>query len=294
MGKKTILIVPPRGVSVKAFRIRLSVAVIFFSIVILGFAGYFIPFDIFTLNEAEQNQHKNLTEQNKALLQKILSTLRLLNNLKEQVTRLEGKREVVLNYGIIDSESLSEEKKVIDLVGLEGDVLLRYAKNQEYRLKQFLSGIGENNNVFDSIPVIYPVPKPYVVSRTFGLSKDPFTSKEKWHYGVDFVAEKETPVYATASGVVKRFENHPIWGMRLYLDHANDFSTVYAHLGSCKVRYKGKKVTRGEIIGTVGISGLSTGPHLHYEVWHNGTAKNPEDYFFPETEFAEIFKGEAQ
>lgn len=290
MAKKTVLIVSPRGNTVKALRIRISVAIIFFSVVVVGFAGYFIPFNIFTLNEAEQNQHKNLTDQNKALLQKILSTLRLLNNLKEQVTRLEGKRDAVMNYGVVDSETLIEEKKAIDLTGMQGGVLLRYAQNQEARLKQFLSSVGENTNVFDGVPVIHPVPKPYVISRTFGKSKDPFTSKEKWHYGVDFVAEIETPVYSTASGVVKCFENHPIWGQRLYIDHANGFSTVYSHLGSCSVKNKGKKIARGEKIGTVGVSGLSTGPHLHYEIWHNGTAKNPDDYFFPQAELAKIYK----
>ena len=287
MNKKTILIVPPRGVPVKSIKVRLSVAILFLVLVIGGFAGYFIPFNSFTLNVVEQNQKKNLAEQNKALLQKILSTLRLLNSLKEQVAKLEDKREHVIRFGSIDTQTISVHHRKVDFSKFEPDALLRYTESLESRLESFVATVNENNNLFNKIPVIYPVPGPFIVSRSFGVSKDPFTSKDKWHYGTDFVAEIGTAIVATASGVVTRVENHPIWGKRIYIDHDEGFSTVYAHLGTTTVS-RGKQVKRGETIGTMGMSGLSTGPHVHYEIWKKGTAINPDDYFYPRYASGEI------
>ena len=280
MKKKTILIVPPRGIAVKAFKIRLSVAIIFIIFILCGFAGYFIPFNSFTLDIVEQNQKKNLSEQNKALLQKILSTLKLLNNLKDQVARLDQKRHNVLGFGGIVNRDTFAEKLGIDFDKLEPDELLRYVENKESRFQALASTITEKDNLFDRVPVIRPVPEPFIISRVFGASKDPFTAKDKWHYGIDFIAEESTPVFSTASGIVSKVENHPVWGRRVVIDHGGEFSTIYAHLGKTEVK-KGKRVDRGDVIGVIGMSGLSTGPHIHYEIWKNGAAVNPEDYFFP-------------
>ena len=105
-------------------------------------------------------------------------------------------------------------------------------------------------------------------------------SKEKRHQGIDFVALPGTPVCATASGNVRSVENDPIWGNRVIIEHAAGFSTVYAHLGSIQV-VLGDQVKRGRQIGTVGQSGITTEPHVHYEVRRNGEAMDPEDLFFP-------------
>jgi murein DD-endopeptidase MepM/ murein hydrolase activator NlpD len=75
-------------------------------------------------------------------------------------------------------------------------------------------------------------------------------------------------------------EKHCRWGWRIKLNHKYGFSTVYAHLGTVHV-VNGKRVKRGDVIATVGISGLTTGPHLHYEVWQKGKQVNPLDYIFP-------------
>lgn len=279
MKKRTILFVPPRGVPLKSLRIRLSVAVVFVLVVLAGFAGLFIPIN-YTQDDVEQNQKKNLTEQNRALLQKILTTLRMLNNLKTQVARLEKKQGDVVTLAGQKVKRPADQHWKTDFSKFKSEDLLKYVDNQLARFQPFIPAIEDNGNVFENIPVLRPVPEPYIISRRFGIGKDPFSLKQLRHNGVDFVAEIGTPVLATAGGTVRRAEVHAIWGKRVYIDHGGGFSTIFAHLGETKVR-AGKKVKRGEIIGTVGKSGLSSGPHVHYEVWRNGEAVDPEIYLFP-------------
>jgi murein DD-endopeptidase MepM/ murein hydrolase activator NlpD len=109
---------------------------------------------------------------------------------------------------------------------------------------------------------------------------DPFTSEKKMHYGLDYVAEEGTPVIATATGTVTRIENNPVWGIVIEISFGYEYRAVYAHLGSYLVS-KGRTVKRGQIIGTIGMSGLSTGPHLHYEVLREGVRINPQEILFP-------------
>jgi murein DD-endopeptidase MepM/ murein hydrolase activator NlpD len=280
MKKKTILIVPPRGVPIKAIRIRLSVALIALAVISSGFIGYFIPFEKITLSEIEKNQKKNLKEQNSALLQKILSSLRLLNNLKEQVNRLETKKGDIIKQDVADTTIKSKNNPGIDLSRMGTEDLIQYVNSRGKRLRSFLTAVSEDSNIFNVLPVIAPVAEPYVISRTYGVSVDPFTGMEKAHYGIDFVAEKGNYIFATADGVIEKEEDHPLWGKKMVIDHGDGIETVFSHVGSFKVN-QGKKVSRGDIIGTMGISGLSSGPHLHYEIRIDGNLVNPYDYMFP-------------
>ena len=286
MKRKTILIIPPRGVPLKAFRIRLSVAIIFLVIVVIGIAGFFIPINTLTNDVVEQNQRKNLTEQNKALLQKIITTLRMLKNLKTQVARLEDKQMEVVE---VSGNTVPREKETLQRVEfskLKTEELLPYLENIEKRFGPFLT-INQDSadEIFDTIPVIRPIPEPYLITRRFGTAVDPFSGIRKLHNGTDFVAETGTPVIATAAGVIKRIEKHAVWGNKVVIEHSSEFTTVYAHLGKVTTS-RGRRVKRGEIIGEIGISGLSSGPHVHYEIWRNNHVVNPEDYQFPVELFA--------
>lgn len=278
MKKRTILIVPPRGIPIKTIRVRLSVAITVILILLIGFLGYIIPFNSSTLNVVETNQKKNLSEQNNALLRKILSTLKLLNDLKDQVNRLEIKQKNAAQFsGLGDNAEIS--KNSIDFHKLGTEELLRYVENRELLFQSVYNKISKKN-LFDSIPVIYPIQDSFVVSRGYGPAVDPFTLKNKWHYGVDFVSQEGVKILATASGVVTRLENHPIWGIRVEIEHGGGFRTIYAHLGQASIT-KGKWVKKGQVIGKMGLSGLSTGMHLHYEVIHNNQHINPKKMLFP-------------
>jgi len=122
------------------------------------------------------------------------------------------------------------------------------------------------------------------------MKMNPFWRFLRFHEGIDFAAPVGTPVRATAPGTVIESSNNSPQGIKIVIDHGNGYKTVYAHLDRPNVR-QGQRLSRGETIGTVGNSGLSTAPHLHYEVHKNGKPVDPINYFFGElspADFARI------
>ena len=133
-----------------------------------------------------------------------------------------------------------------------------------------------------SLPAIQPVSNKNLkrISSYYGHRTDPFYKVRKFHEGIDFSAPTGTPIYSPGDGVVKTIKNsHRGYGNRLVIDHGYNYQTVYAHLHEFKVK-RGDTVKRGQLIGTIGNTGKSTAPHLHYEVRRNGKAVNPIYYFF--------------
>ncbi len=123
----------------------------------------------------------------------------------------------------------------------------------------------------------------------FGIRMHPILQINKMHDGIDIITDVGTPVYSSGKGVVEFAGNKGGFGLAIEIDHGFGYRTVYAHLSSVKVK-QGQKVSRGDLIGNTGNSGLSSGPHLHYEVHHNGIKLNPVDFFFDETGFFELTK----
>ena len=114
----------------------------------------------------------------------------------------------------------------------------------------------------------------------YGWRIDPFTKARKKHKGMDFSALVGTPVYATGNGVVVRADNRATgFGNHIVINHGYGYQTLYAHLSKYNVK-RGQHVKRGDLIGFVGSTGRSTGPHLHYEVHKNGRKVNPINYYY--------------
>ena len=111
-------------------------------------------------------------------------------------------------------------------------------------------------------------------SSSFGYRIDPFTGQNAFHEGVDFPADAGTPVVAAASGKVVFAGEQPQYGKMVEIDHGNGLVTRYAHASQLNVR-DGDLVLRGQRVATVGSTGRSTGPHLHFEVRLNGVPQNP-------------------
>jgi murein DD-endopeptidase MepM/ murein hydrolase activator NlpD len=111
-------------------------------------------------------------------------------------------------------------------------------------------------------------------SSNFGYRIDPFTGENSFHEGIDFPAETGTPVVAAASGKVVYAEWHPQYGKMIEIDHGNGLVSRYAHAAELRVK-EGDLVVRGQRIASVGSTGRSTGPHLHFEVRQNGVPQNP-------------------
>ena len=137
-----------------------------------------------------------------------------------------------------------------------------------------------------SIPSQMPL-QGAVLTSDYGMRTHPVLKRRARHHGVDLAAPTGTPVYATADGLVGQAERFSTYGLYIRLDHGANLETRYAHLSKLAVA-EGETVRKGDIIGYVGSTGRSTGPHLHYEVRIDGVAVNPIPYML-ETEAQQSF-----
>jgi len=124
-------------------------------------------------------------------------------------------------------------------------------------------------------PSIWPVMGH--ITDSFGERLDPFSGEGAFHTGVDVASDYGAPVHATADGIVTIAENHAGYGRLVVIDHGFGITTWYAHLSAFSA-VVGSRVKRGEVVGYTGISGRSTGPHVHYEVRMNNAPINPWRY----------------
>jgi murein DD-endopeptidase MepM/ murein hydrolase activator NlpD len=131
--------------------------------------------------------------------------------------------------------------------------------------------------IVDTTPSLHPLKEPGEVTSSFGPAVNPFTQKNQIHRGVDFRAPEGTEVFATADARVVTADENASMGIHIVLQHDDTYETVYAHLSALEVQ-EGETVRSGDLIGRVGNTGLSKGPHLHYEVHVKGDAVNPEDF----------------
>ncbi|QZE14555.1 M23 family metallopeptidase [Halosquirtibacter laminarini] len=132
------------------------------------------------------------------------------------------------------------------------------------------------------IPSIQPISNKDLkrAASGWGMRVDPIYKIPKFHYGMDFSAPIGTEIFATGNGVVKRVIRSKVgYGLHILVDHEYGYETLYAHMSKFNVK-KGQRVHRGDVIGYVGSTGKSTGPHLHYEVHKNKRAVNPQNYYF--------------
>lgn len=152
----------------------------------------------------------------------------------------------------------------------------RLAAQMDTRSDQF--SVLEALLVHDSanrkfLPTLYPILDGWY-SSNFGYRIDPFTGQQSMHEGIDFPADVGTPIVAAASGKVVYAGWHPAYGNIVEIDHGNGLESRYAHTTAIFVK-EGDLVVRGQKIATVGSTGRSTGPHLHFEVRLNGVPQNP-------------------
>ncbi len=134
-----------------------------------------------------------------------------------------------------------------------------------------------------SLPAIQPISNKDLTRTAsgWGFRIHPIYKIRKFHYGMDFTAPTGTEVYATADGTVERIQrSRRGYGNVLVINHGYGYQTLFAHLNDFSNVWVGKKVKRGDVVAFVGSTGLSTAPHLHYEVLLNGKKVNPINYYF--------------
>jgi murein DD-endopeptidase MepM/ murein hydrolase activator NlpD len=192
-----------------------------------------------------------------------------------RIRQLERRKEMQILAGM-DSEELTEgiAKK---LSGIYNRII-----SQEKSYKEIEKMVKNKEKLLASTPAIQPLSNKDLdrVSSGFGYRIDPLYKTVKFHPGLDFTAPQGTPVYATADGVVRVAGNLGNgYGNHIVIDHGYSYNTLYGHLYRLKAR-RGQVVKRGEVIGYVGNTGKSTGPHLHYEVIKGRKHLDPIYFFY--------------
>ena len=120
-----------------------------------------------------------------------------------------------------------------------------------------------------------PLKGDWNVSEGYGARIHPITGKPGFHTGIDLSASEGTPIYAVSNGIIRKaVSGDSIYGNQIILGMGHQYQTMYGHLSKLAVK-TGQRVKAGQIIGYVGSTGLSTGPHLHFETWHHGDSFNP-------------------
>mgnify|MGYP002630341973 CR=1 FL=1 len=161
------------------------------------------------------------------------------------------------------------------------EVLTKQVVVQSRSLEELESLAKSKEDLLGAMPSIQPIHKNDLkrMASGFGYRTDPFTKKRRFHQGMDFTAPRGTPVYATGDGVVARVDNRAAgYGWHVRIDHGFGYVSLYAHLSKYNVKRR-QKIKRGDIIGYVGSTGRSVGPHLHYEIFKDGKRVNPLNYY---------------
>jgi len=179
------------------------------------------------------------------------------------------------------SELGSDISDAIDVT----DNVIRKFEFEKIQYEEISSKLKTNKNLFESIPAIVPADGQFS-SESFGMRLHPILGINKMHSGIDIITDIGTPVKASGKGKVVFIGIKGGYGLAVEIDHGFGYQTVYAHLSSVNVK-EGQSVNRNQLIAKSGNSGLSSGPHLHYEVLHNGQNLNPSEFFFDEYSYFE-------
>ena len=153
------------------------------------------------------------------------------------------------------------------------DQLTRHLEVRSDQLAVLEALLGSDSTTRHVLPTLSPIVDGWF-SSNFGFRIDPFSGMRSMHEGLDFPAETGTPIVAAASGKVVFADSHNHYGKMIEIDHGNGLVSRYAHAAQL-VAKAGDLVLRGQQVATVGSTGRSTGPHLHFEVRLNGIPQNP-------------------
>lgn len=175
---------------------------------------------------------------------------------------------------------MSVSDRIFSDIGDDLAELVRQSRLQRRSYEEVCSILEQEAQIRDCTPSIRPLRGGFLSSR-FGRRMDPFTGRISVHRGIDYHARTGTPVMATAEGVITMAKKNGSLGLVVEVNHGNGFTTRYGHLARINVK-RGQRIKRGETIGTVGNTGRSTGPHLHYEVLFRKVHRDPLQYIIPE------------
>jgi murein DD-endopeptidase MepM/ murein hydrolase activator NlpD len=175
----------------------------------------------------------------------------------------------------LDENVLSPATRAAIEVAADVDELLRLAKFEHEKFEEVYSALSDKKTRLDHTPSIMPTTG--YLSRGYGYKTDPFTGFKQLHSGIDIANRSGTPIHASADGKIIAAHRAGGLGKMIVIDHGYGYRTRYGHLNQFDVKV-GQRVKRGDVIGYMGNTGYSTGPHLHYEVLIKGKSVNPYKY----------------
>ena len=238
--------------------------------------------------EKQFGKEINQLETKYILLKEKLNDLQLQSNDIRLAVNLEPVELGTKIFGIGGSDfsklikvgSFNQNSKLSDLYNSVCDLEVGL-KIEKSNYSEILDKYKENIDLFDKIPAIRPVKSS--IGDRFGMRFHPILKRRRMHHGLDFLSNVGEDVFSPGDGIITYIGNKGGYGKVIRINHGYGYETLFAHLSKYKVK-KGQKVKRGEIIALSGNSGsLSTGPHLHYEVRHNGISLNPRNFIFDNT-----------
>jgi len=259
--------------------------------IIVALAFRFIPSPQAKLAEIRYNKMKQnydmLASQAETLQQEMASLEKRDNQVYRSIfeanplpdsarAKLTEKNNEIQKVQAINDEQLGNELAKT-LNNISAKVNYQFASYNE--IENLIKNQGEK---LASIPAIQPVSNRDLdrIASGFGMRIDPVYGTAKMHKGLDFTAPQGTPIYATGNGTVEvAGQTGDGYGNHIVINHGYGYETLYGHMYKVKVR-AGQKVKRGEVIGWVGSTGKSTGPHCHYEVHINGQEVDPVYFFY--------------
>jgi len=284
----TLMVIPHHGKPPYTFRLHhltVYIILVFFGAGLIGSVLYFLGTKQRASLKGQLRRIEKVKIEQDRQIQEINQNLDELKNFGRKVKTLTGigKDEVLIEdaggqggpglYWPSEQYYLLEQTKIPEsgarnIEELKEDI---YLEKQAYR--ELIEALEGKEELFACTPSICPVNGAYI-SSPYGWRRRP---RREFHEGLDLVARRGTSVRATASGRVIFVGWQGGYGNKVIIDHGYDFKTAYAHLDRIKVRW-GTLVKKGQVIGTLGNTGYSTGPHLHYEVHYKGKKVDPIKY----------------
>jgi len=244
---------------------------------------------IYSLLEADRGELERAEERVEA---KLGGLAQRLGELQARMLRLEAVGESIIVLGELDAEEFNFAQApalggpqggsdapsgaLDDALLVELEELARVIEDRELKLGLLQDILVDEQLREHTRPKGRPVRSGWI-SSGFGKRRDPFSGKQRLHRGIDFAGKAGSAVVAVADGVVTKAERSAGYGYLIELDHGNGFRTRYGHNAKLLVA-KGERVEQGQVIGAMGSSGKSTGPHVHFEVIRNDKIVNPERF----------------
>ena len=302
-----ILIVPERSSKVRRYRVtsRRVKVLMLSGILVLGAAGFMGVHYVHMADQASMNSE--LKEENILLksqlrlvqeeLARIDGTLQRIDQFSAKVQTITRLNDPERNLAIgplspgkdsipavlyAQGERIEYEDEMMDskvalrLIDSGLDTIESGAQRVESKMRELQEYFAADRTLLRATPSVRPIGSKLLTS-TFGARRDPYTGQRVMHKGVDFAADMGADVIATAGGVIVFAGNRGKYGKTLVVDHGYGTQTHYAHLSAFKAEI-GQEIERGQVIGSAGNTGLTTGVHLHYEVRYNGMPQDPEKY----------------